>query len=33
MLLHYKTMARNRGELDDIQRALIVFFKKNTGGE
>jgi SOS-response transcriptional repressor LexA len=26
-------MARNRGELDDIQRALIVFFKKNTGGE
>lgn len=26
-------MARNRTELDDIQRALIAFFKKNTGGE
>lgn len=26
-------MARNRVELDDIQRALIAFFKKNTTGE
>lgn len=26
-------MARNRSELDDIQRALIAFFKKNTWGE
>ena len=26
-------MARNRTELDDIQRALVAFFKKNTGGE
>ena len=26
-------MARNRTELDDIQRALIAFFKKNVWGE
>jgi len=26
-------MARNRSELDDIQRALIAFFKKNTQEE
>jgi hypothetical protein len=26
-------MARNRDILDDIQRALIAFFKKNTSEE